>query len=183
MSYLITLPMVSGQHTASSLLPPSSRDQTQASHLLSGTPGGLVNPAGFQVVAKHSSSFCVRLVVPGPCLVYRHHDTQQIFIYSTTSSPELPSSKVDEEFCIQRCRERERGPSDMAWLLGPLLITSYSENYLANLLLLAIISFMRRLSGGANTPYNSSPPSPPDSLINNHWKTQVSSLLAPAGPL
>ena len=99
MSYLITLPMVSAQHTASSLLPPSSRDQTQASHLLSGTPGGLVNPAGFQVVAKHSSSFCVRLVVPGPCLVYRHHDTQQIFIYSTTSSPELPSSKVDEEFC------------------------------------------------------------------------------------
>ena len=47
-------------------------------------------------------------MVPGPCLVYRHHDTQQIFIYSTTSSPELPSSKVDEEFCIQRCRERER---------------------------------------------------------------------------
>ena len=44
--------------------------------------------------------------------------------------------------------------ADMPGLLGPLLITSYSQNYLANLLLLAIISFMRRLSGGANTPYN-----------------------------
>ena len=108
MSYLITLPGMPVGDTRPPLLTSLRPDQQQSCHWLYTTPWGLVNPAGFQVVAKHSSSFSVRLVVPA--LWSPDTTFGELFLFSAKSSEQLlipGSSTLDEEFRIHRARERK----------------------------------------------------------------------------